>query len=591
MQLERHVRLPVERALPKNVPAKAPDSGESAVAFVFSGGVFRGVFQVGFANAVAELNLRPDVIVGASVGTIMGGLIGKVLDPSELAERRYHSQRLTATFLAIDQFVMTDRCADFVRRFSIRAAGADFSLRDADRAFRRYDEDGARTFGRRLRRVVAGLERIFYLSPFELRDFVETARLQNYQSLWAQFKEHVQEWFDRYGVGLELLGPEPLELLINGILYDDDPEKARDARFADATRSFDFLGTTTNLTQGRLDILGMGKLSPRLTEGLLASSAFPAVFRPRWSWEVFENPTEVAQYADGGIMDNIPLDSVVNYLAHGIGDGGPRFPRRPEVPHLIVAASLEPEPEDWSKKNPREIEARCGSWLDLSTRAGELAYNGKIDDFANAQTHFRRILRQRKEDRAPLPPDAALPLNLEVAVVKAQWLCSTFAFHPMLGFRRADQAASIAHGCAATFQTLAQLFFPKRKSSEKEGAFREREMAAEKRRAWADKKPDGKRIAYAQLAGGGVRRDLDEDQQAAGVCWFRTGADGEDGPLCPYAAAVVRTRAGDDSGPGEAARRETLALQLNAIYITCGQTKTHTRDRKEPKDKHTGSVI
>ena len=39
-------------------------------------------------------------------------------------------------------------------------------------------------------------------------------------------------------------------------------------------------------------------------------SAFPAVFRPHWSWEIYRRPEQVAQYADGGIMDNLPLGAV-----------------------------------------------------------------------------------------------------------------------------------------------------------------------------------------------------------------------------------------------------------------------------------------
>ncbi len=78
---------------------------------------------------------------------------------------------------------------------------------------------------------------------------------------------------------------------------------------------FPLMGTTTNLTLGKLDILrSTHPWDPRFTQSLLASSAFPAVFRPRWSWEVYRHPEHVAQYADGGIMDNLPLGAVVEYL-------------------------------------------------------------------------------------------------------------------------------------------------------------------------------------------------------------------------------------------------------------------------------------
>ena len=586
--LHRHLQLPDDLAAtpapapPPPAPENShPESNDPAVAFVFSGGVFRGVFQVGFANAVSELGLFPDVVAGASVGTIIGALVGRVLSGDDIAERRFQSQRLASTFLAIDQFVMTDRFADFIRRFSIRAASADFSVRDADLTLRRYDKDSTEEFGPRLRRVVAGLERIFYINPFELRDFVQTARMQDNKNLWAQFKNFVQEWFDRYGVGLELLGPEPLKMLIDGILFDDDEKSSASAGFdcfagEDRKHPFQLIGTTTNLTRGRLELLRYEN-EACLTEGLLASSAFPAVFRPRWSWEVFASPTEPAQYCDGGVLDNLPLDSVVGYLADRRGEKGPRFARRPAVPHLILAASLEPEPEDFNEIEPDEIDRRCGSWLDLRRRASELAYNGKIDKFAGTQAHIRRILEARINERGFNPGDPHLPLNLEVVVVKAKWLCSTFAFHPMLGYRRADQAASIAHGCASTFWRLAELFHAPKKDGESDGAWQERMALAEKRRAWGERK----NIAYQQLAASREPRKLTAAQHKAGVCWYRrppeSGGNAEPEPLCPFSAAVVEKRRLNDKVPDDATRREKMALELNAIYEACGRPETHAR--------------
>ena len=49
------------------------------------------------------------------------------------------------------------------------------------------------------------------------------------------------------------------------------------------------------------------------------------------------------------------------------------------------------------------------------------------------------------------------PLDAEIVMVKPKWLCETFGFHPMLGFRREKQARSIAHGCAATLMEFANL--------------------------------------------------------------------------------------------------------------------------------------
>ena len=47
--------------------------------------------------------------------------------------------------------------------------------------------------------------------------------------------------------------------------------------------------------------------------------------------------------------------------------------------------------------------------------------------------------------------------SIEVVTIKPAWLCGTFAFHPMLGFRRRKQAMSIAHGCASTLLRFKQV--------------------------------------------------------------------------------------------------------------------------------------
>jgi hypothetical protein len=90
----------------------------------------------------------------------------------------------------------------------------------------------------------------------------------------------------------------------------------------------------------------------------------------------------------------------------------------------------------------------------LRKRAGVLRYNKKLEAYAEAQRAIRDMWATPGVARA----DARLvPLDLEVATVIPNWLCGTFAFHPMLGFRRAAQAESIAHGCATTLIALGRL--------------------------------------------------------------------------------------------------------------------------------------
>src|SRR5262249_38147391 len=148
---------------------------------------------------------------------------------------------------------------------------------------------------------------------------------------------------------------------------------------------------------------------------------------------------------------------------------------------------------------------------------------------------IRRIIKHRIEQKEKGfdPNDPHLPLNLQVEVVKPKWLCGTFAFHPMLGFRRKDQAASIAHGCKSTFERLAGMFFPRRQSDEPFEAYVEREADAQMRREWGQKEG----VDVSQLAGYSEEVNRDPKLPADGRCWYRRGSDEE--VLCPFAAQVV----------------------------------------------------
>jgi predicted acylesterase/phospholipase RssA len=556
-ELRQHIRLPRVGRTPFLPDAKPEEVKKGpSVVFLFSGGVFRGVFQVGFANAVSELGIQPDVIAGSSVGTIVGALTGRIFQrPSglQLVERQRQTRRLAATFLTIDRFVLTDRFADFVRRFSIHAASADFSPQDLDLIFRRYEKDSDGNFSRRARRVFSGMERLFHLSPFELFHLSQTFRAGHWESAAEQVKKLIQQMMDRHGVGLELLGPEPLQQLIDGFVFD--------GKVAANTRldyfGFPLIGTTTNFTVGKLEILRhTNPWDPRFTQSLLAGSAFPVVFRPRWSWEVYRRPEQVAQYADGGVLDNLPLGAVVEYLWGK--DSASRVERRPAVPHLILTATLEPEKADWTEKEDVD---RLG-WAAINTRATQLRYNGKIDKFQRGQRDIRRIIKQRTAEGDPDVQSPDLPMNLDVLAVKPQWLCGTFAFHPMLGFSRKKQTESIAHGCASTICTVADHFHPGNTAHA---------INVELLRKWAI----GRGIALDQLPertnadAKGVFRygpvELSAEEQEQGACWFRS-VDPKTGrrPVCPF--HPKSPACGGDSAVDE---------ELHKIYLACGRRKNH----------------
>lgn len=435
------------------VDTQSPEDAAPTKSLLFSGGVFRGVFQVGVLNALNELELKPDHIAGASIGAITSAMAARTFDLPEPL-RKKHIARLAAVYLAVDQMILTDRFADFVRNLTVRAAATRFSIRDADSLFRQYDRPGSLEFSRSARRVIAGLERLFYVSPYELNELTRLVRGRDMKNLADRLKELTQQWLDKMEVGQEMLGAEPLELLIQQFVLDaKDQRHANHVPFeAFENGAVQLLASVTDLTHGSLELLGTKIMDQavedqRLVEGLLASSAFPAVFRPRWSWDLIAGATRESQYIDGGVIDNLPVNAVVRFLMNSSAPdwNGTRIAARPRHPHLLIAASLE--------RDPREIAFEHKTWLDVHRRARQLGYNTKVDIYEQAENNIQRVYDKLLDD-ADLDPrgiNSMLdPLNVRFITIKPKWLCGTFAFHPMLGFRRERQAASIAHGCAAT---------------------------------------------------------------------------------------------------------------------------------------------
>lgn len=533
-----------------------PCKGRATVSFLFSGGVFRGVFQLGVLNALSEVGLRPDIVAGASVGSITAAMAARVFAGADgkaqvcsRDRRRRQIQRLAATYMAIDRLVLTDRFADFVRTQTVRAAQARFSLRQIDRVVRQYDQAQGGAYGREARLVMAGLERLFYVSPFELRDLLAALRLRQPDHVVKLLKDFAQEWLERGEVGHEVLGAEPLELLITEHVLRQNGGSRVEERNAPLDLFLEhgivLLATATNLTRGRLEILGERVGNPEetvsLLQGLLASSAFPGVFRPRWSWEVTPGTERVELLADGGVMDNLPFDAVAQFLKTAVEAG--RIVARPEragktTPHLLFSASLQEDPGTLSAAEAREL---MENWPRLLRRTRRLGYNQKLRLFENAQKAVRRIWKTGGESPGY---QGFVPLDFEVLTVRPRWLCGTFAFHPMLGFRRLEQARSIAHGCASTLLHLDEL------------------RALPTRKRWMEEwRIEIENLPEVDQLDGREHFDpvLAADPKKTGKCWFRPGH------LCPFSRQALSA-----DGLGDATVRE-----LSQIHRVCGRPETH----------------
>ena len=514
------------------------DRSTPSISFLFGGGVFRGVFHMGVMNALSEAGIQPNIVAGSSVGSIVAAMIASVFKVDG-EERHRRIARLAATFLAIDRLVLTDRLAEFIRRFTLRAAEARFSPRDLDRTIRQFDADASQRFVRRVRRVAAGMERLFYLSPFELFDLVRDVRMQQSGEMWKKVIADVQELLERGGLGQEILGSESLSLLIHRHVLDcidSNGSAPQFQSFLEKDPRIFFFATATNLSDGALEILGAPwSAQPAVFAefGLLASSAFPAVFRPRQSWEIFPRTREDKKYIDGGTIDNLPLDAVARFLHEA--SQRKCIERRLAAPHLLFTASLEVSDRTCDEVDKLENVAR--DWMELGRRARTFKYNRKLDAYVSVQERLRAI------HKAHGPQKKWEPLDLHVLAVKPNWLCNTFGMHPMLGFRRRKQAQSIAHGCATTLVALAK--------------------SQEKRKEWW--KLWGHRpvlLAANANPEEGVYRP--QKVKKKGDCWFR-----QPGSPCPFSKQATKGK-----GLSEVEVRE-----LHKIYTLCGERKTHEPER------------
>ena len=533
-----------ENAVEEIWPRQGPD--EPTVSLIFSGGVFRGVFQIGVLNALSEAGLKPDLIAGASVGTIMGGLAARVFSISDKDLRRKKVAAVAATFLAIDRLILTDRFADFIRRFTLRGGGADFSLRDADHLFRRFDRRNWELLTRRSRRVVAGIHRLTYLDPLELLDLLGANSPRRKGELAQRLLFYSQDGLNRAGIGTEVLGAEPLELLIREhILSQANDRGAQFDEFLRGESRIQFLATTTNLTTGELDLLGSfgGSNNPALIPGLLASSAFPGVFRPRLNWEVRASSGLPEELIDGGIADNLPFLPVIRFLFLASQKGWIK-PRLQNRPHLLLTASLEPRREDLE---PAALEKTVESWMDVSDRVRQLRYNVKVDTHQKTQENLRKIYA------ALTPPVPHQLLNLHTICVKPEWLPGTFAFHPMLGFRRRRQAQSIAHGCA---MTLANLYLEQNDHLNWSNNWWDDKLGFNKETLCMDGSKKGAFFLKPLTPLSGAK---------PGDCHFRLGRP------CPFSQSLLK-----DQKHNSGLKEETIAA-LNEIYVVCGEQTTHAR--------------
>jgi hypothetical protein len=254
-----------------------------------------------------------------------------------------------------------------------------------------------------------------------------------------------------------------------------------------------------------------------------------------------------AQYIDGGIMDNLPMDAIARFLDRA---GRLRMIERfPDTPHLIVGASLEVVAPTYSTAFQRRRLKR--SWLALSRRARQLSYNTKLDTYEFAESAMRNIHAHvlKHYPACKHSRRTAELIGIHVLPTKPNWLCGTFAFHPMLGFRREKQARSIAHGCATTLLQFAHYL-------------RDEESGLQHLKDWGIEEPDSVLPAYQRWSALFEKAKQRRQAHRTGDCCLR------DCP-CPFSRQSL-------SDPALGLSEAEIAA-VSEIHAHCPEPESHLR--------------
>lgn len=463
------------------VPRLAAHKGPRIV-FVASGGVFRGSFHVGMIGALHQAGIQPDLIVGASVGSLMGAVLG-AMGVLERQQGFHLLGQLVDTFFEVDTRVgLTKRLKSAVRDLQVRASTVRLSPRDIRKAVEQGSMDSPGFAATGAPPVLIDALSRFLLIPYNTTaaiaaDLVAEDVVGAVGKLLLALRD---ETVPRLGVADALLGTELLEKEIRRLLGCLQGRLHMAQPFQDPIASGGypsaFFATAVNLNTEAMTILGalpgMQSKSYDFVEALLSSSAFPLAFPPRRESQIFPGlGRRDVFFGDGGIFDNLPFLPAMLVLGavqrFQLQQSPPNerwqaLRSRFAQPDLFFAGALDENPftEDAFKRRHT-----YRSILEVNARAQSLAKNEKIRGFERMTKRLDKSLRtQVQSEPVDLPPADALEWEMLDRYVHAAVLAveptsrghlnKTFAFSRTTGLQEDRVALSIADGCYQTFSRL-----------------------------------------------------------------------------------------------------------------------------------------
>ncbi len=472
LQTYGEARKPCKPDLLKKFPQL--DTDDPKVIFLGSGGVFRGAFHIGVLAAMYQTKLYPDLVVGASVGTLMGGALCRMTAGSEAQALQVLSD-LASMFVQVDKNVsMTYVLKSATKQLGTRARGIRLSPSELSRKVRagsKADPGYAATGAPPV--LTDALSSLFTIPHLETSTITSQFIAGHFSKATSEFLNEVRkETLTSFDIKNCIMGVTLLEGQTRKLLQysADGKELYRVQPYQGSTpsgRQVAFFGTTsflnskTSLLMGR-DFLTLSGTWNAVQEGL-CSSAFPAVFAARTEADLQPGAGRLDRYfADGGMFDNLPFFPAIEVLSELQGARGyssqedlrQKVARRADRPNLIISAGLNERPSP-------DASFVADTMFAVNDRAKTLSYESKTNTFRSSAMVSVEMLREIGEkDLNELPEDKSEFLNhfvsgtvVGITPTDAAHINPTFAFCKSLGMNAERIQLSIGDGC---FRTLKQ---------------------------------------------------------------------------------------------------------------------------------------
>ena len=474
--------LPPAGQLTKLFPQLATNG--SKVVFLGSGGVFRGAFHIGVIAAMYETRLLPDLVVGASVGTLMGGALCRMTAGAASEAPKVLSD-LTNLFVNVDKKVsLTFTLKNAAKQLGTRARGIRLSPEEISRKVRSGSKSDAGYAATGAPPVVTDALSSLFVIPHQSTVAVASQFVSgHFSEAVAQFLLEVRrETLSSFGIRTAVMGASLLETQARQLLAfsRSGTELSLVQPYQNNTpsgRAVAFFGTTSLLNTGTSMLLGRDFLTTsstwNATQAGLCSSAFPAVFSARPESYLMPGAGRTDRYfADGGLFDNLPFFPAIEVLSavqHDMPFANrealqQRLKERAANPNLIVSAGLNPAAV--ANRN-----VKSDTMFAVYDRATSLSYQSKTRIFDSAAKKTLGMLDEISRgslENLTLPQleflNAYVPAEVvNITPTDADHINPTFAFCQSLGMKASRVQRSIADGCYRSLRQFASNDQVKRK--------------------------------------------------------------------------------------------------------------------------------